>query len=114
MPPKLGVTEAISSMISAGVRVGCGYPMRRMRSARTSVSGRIPGSGTTACRTICTRRSVLVNVPVFSAKLNPGRTTSAYLAVSVMNSSMIAKNSRFSMARTMCAVSGSVRTGSSP
>gem|GEM_PF-6396394 len=40
-----------------------------------------------------TRRSVLVNVPSFSAKDAAGRTTSALTAVSVMKMSMTTRNS---------------------
>ena len=46
-----------------------------------------------ASRTRCTRRSVLVNVPLFSAKLTAGRTTSANWAVSVRKMSCTTRKS---------------------
>ena len=51
--------------------------MRRTISRSTFAS---PGSGA-AARTRLIRRSVFVNVPSFSAKLDAGRTTSAYFRV---------------------------------
>ena len=44
-----------------------GYPMRFIRSIIISVSSLISPGTVTALRTLCTRRSVLVNVPSFSA-----------------------------------------------
>ena len=41
--------------------------MRFMTSVNTSVSSRGPAGPSTALRTRCTRRSVFVNVPSFSA-----------------------------------------------
>ena len=47
------------------------------KSVRAEPGGAAPGS------TICSRRSALVNVPVFSRKAEAGRITSANLVVSV-------------------------------
>src|SRR3989442_22751 len=60
------------------------------------------------------RRSVLTNVPVFSAKLEPGSTTSAYRAVSVRKRSWTARNSSSWNQCSACAMSGSEMTGFSP
>ena len=88
--------------------------MRFMTSVNISVSGFVSPQTSTALRTRCTRRSVLEKVPSFSAKLRPGSTTSAYLAVSVMKRSSTTRKSSDSSARMTWWVSGSVRTGSSP
>ena len=56
-----------------------------------------PG-GHLAARTRCTRRSVLVKVPFFSAKLAAGSTTSARLAVSVRKMSWTTRKSSLSKA----------------
>src|SRR3954453_12397334 len=68
-----------------------------------SKSERASPGGSTALWLMCTVRSTLVNVPVFSPHMAQGRTTSASRAVSVMNASWTTTNSssRRRMFRTL-------------
>jgi len=59
-----------------------------------SRSGRACPGGSTAFSDKCTVRSTLVKVPVFSAHVAAGSTTSASCAVSVRKMSCTTKNSR--------------------
>ncbi len=77
-------------------------------------SGLLSPIGSMALRTRWTRRSVLVKVPSFSAKLTPGSTTSANLAVSVRRISWTTINSRFFRPAITCVLLGSESAGSSP
>ncbi len=77
-------------------------------------SGRACPGAWTALRTRCTRRSLLVKVPSFSAKQVAGRTTSASFAVSLMKISCTSRKSSFSRLSMTFAWFGSLRTGSSP
>ena len=79
-----------------------------------SQSGRVCPGGSTALRTRCTRRSVLVKVPSFSAYSAAGRKTSAYLAVSVMKMFWTTRKSRLPSALRTWLASASVSAGSSP
>ena len=73
-----------------------------------------PGHGT-ARRTRFTRRSVFVNVPSFSAKLEAGKITSAYLRFeSLRKRSCATTKSSFSMPSSTWCAFGSVCTGFSP
>ena len=73
-----------------------------------------PGSGAPA-RTRLMRRSVFVNVPSFSAKLEAGRTTSAYLRVeSFRKMSWETMKSTCSRPSSTCFAFGSVCAGFSP
>ncbi len=77
-------------------------------------SSRAWHGGSKAFRTRWTRRSVLVNVPSFSAKEAPGRTTSASSAVSVRKMSWTTRNSAPARALRVRSVLGSLRAGFSP
>ena len=57
--------------------------MRRAISWMIHQSWRASPGGWITCRASCTRRSVLVKLPLFSAKAEAGRTTSAWKQVSV-------------------------------
>ena len=46
-----------------------------------SISGRLPAIGFRLLRILCTRRSVFVNVPFFSAQLAAGKTTPVSIGV---------------------------------
>ena len=65
-------------------------------------------------RAICTRRSVLVKVPAFSAKAEAGSTTSAWKAVSVRNRSCTTRCSSLASASRAWLRSGSDIAGFSP
>ena len=67
-----------------------------------------------AARPICTVRSVLVKLPVFSAKLEAGSTTSANAAVSVRKRSCTTRCSSAASPARACARSGSDMAGFSP
>ncbi len=71
-----------------------GYPMRPAMSQTIRQSSRASPGGSTALRTRCTRRSVFVKVPSFSAKQAEGSTTSASRAVSVRKMSCTTRKSR--------------------
>ena len=73
----------------------------------------LPGE-LTALLTRCTRRSVFVNVPTFSANDELGNTTCASSAVSVMKMSCTTRKSSALSAFVVCATSGSDSTGFSP
>ena len=75
---------------SRSPRRPCAWLSRRL----IHQSGLLSPIGSIALRTLWTRRSVLVNVPSFSAKLAAGRTTSANSAVSLRNRSWKTKKSR--------------------
>ncbi len=79
-----------------------------------SQSGRDWPTGGTAARQRCTRRSVLVKVPSFSAKLTAGRITSAISPVSLMKMSWQTRNSSLSSAWRACSRFGSLIIGFSP
>ena len=73
-----------------------------------------PGHGT-ALRTRFTRRSVFVNVPSFSAKLEAGKTTSASRSVmSFRKRSCVTRKSRCSSPSSTWWAFGSVCAGFSP
>ena len=72
-------------------------------STRMSRSWRASPGGSSALRPSCTRRSVLVKVPVFSGKAEAGSTTSAYQAVSVRKMSCTTRCSRAARAPRACA-----------
>jgi len=72
-----------------------------------------PGPST-AFRTRLTRRSPLVNVPSFSAKHVPGRTTSAYSQLSFQKMSCMTQKSSFSSCLMTWFESGYETTGFSP
>ena len=78
------------------------------RSCRASPGGLITS------RASCTRRSVLVNEPDFSAKAEAGRMTSAWNAVSVTNRSCTTRCSSMASAPRACCRSGSDIAGFSP
>ena len=77
-------------------------------------SARDSPTGGRAWRTRWTRRSLLVNVPSFSAKLAEGRITSASSPVSFMKISMQTTKSRASMACCAWLRLGSLISGFSP
>ena len=86
MPQKSGVSRRISSQTSDALAyaqfvAASGRPIfsrvTRARSVIIRQSGRASPGGGTATATRCTRRSVFVKVPSFSAKLAAGRITSA-------------------------------------
>ena len=82
--------------------------MRIHRSCRAC-----PGRAS-AARPICTVRSVLVKLPVFSAKAEAGSTTSARQAVSVRKMSCTTSMSRLASASRAWLASGSLMAGFSP
>jgi hypothetical protein len=88
--------------------------MRRARSQMISLSGRAWPRGGIARRTRCTRRSVLVKVPSFSAQEVAGRKTSAKAADSLMKRSCATRNSSCSMCWRVTLRFGSVIIGFSP
>ena len=101
MPDMIGVSAAISSKISARMR-----EVEALRSAMPSLPAGAPGDladdlpvgrlspiGAIAWRTRCTRRSLLVNVPSFSAKLVAGSTTCGVCAVSCRKMSCTTRKS---------------------
>src|SRR5262249_5940762 len=70
--------------------------------------------GATACRTSCTRRSAFVNVPSFSRKAEPGRSTCANVEVAFSKRSCTTtSSSERSAASTWCTF-GSVCAMASP
>jgi len=80
-----------------------------------SMSSLTPGGGSSALRTRCTRRSLLVTVPSASHHVAvAGSTTSAAAAVSVRNMSWTMRVCRPSSSRRVRAVSASERSGFSP
>ena len=82
IPDHIGARSANSFQASSAVRYsGQSAPSALAKSTTIRQSSRAePGEGT-ALRTRLTRRSVFVNVPSFSAKLEAGKTTSAYFLV---------------------------------
>ena len=109
------MSSAISSM-TLGRRPG---GASRSRGASTDRRGcrdraaRCPGGGT-ASRTICTRRSAFVNVPVFSRKLEPGSITWANFAVTFSKMSWTTRRSSDRSASSTWCTFGSVCAMSSP
>ena len=77
-------------------------------------SGFVPGRGSAALLTLWTLLSVFVKVPSFSKKVVPGKTTSACLAVSLINISWTTNKSNAFIALATWALLGSVWTTSSP
>ena len=88
--------------------------MRCARSVRMCQSGRASPSGSSARRTRCTRPSMFVKVPSFSAKEAAGSTTSACAAVGVRNMSCTTRNSTFSRAACANCPSGKATAGLAP
>ncbi len=88
--------------------------MRAPSSATICQSGQALPSGSIALFTFWMRRSVLLKVPSFSAKLTPGSTTSANATVSVGKMSCTTRNSHCSSAACTWWRSGSDTIGFSP
>ena len=88
-------------------------PLRHLDDDRTGPAAPRPAASS-ACRPSCTRRSVLVNVPVFSGNADAGRMTSARYAVSVRKMSCTTSISSSASAWRACATSGSDIAGFSP
>ena len=116
-----GVSAASSSKMAAGpVYSNCpgSMPSRCANRLPTSQtihqSGRLSPTGGMAGRTRCTRRSLLVKVPSFSAKEVAGSTTSASSVVSWGKMSCTTRNCTFDSACCACARYGSLSNGFSP
>jgi hypothetical protein len=112
------VRRQVCELVPDRLRVGVLGPVRaeclRHENDDVAVDLGLAGSGAPA-RTRLTRRSVFVNVPSFSAKLDAGRTTSAYFRVESFRKMSwdIMKSSPLSPSSTWCAF-GSVWAGFSP
>ena len=91
-----------------------GKPIMPASRMTISPSGRLKPTGAKAFRTRCILPSKLVKVPSFSAKLAAGNITEASLAVSVMNISVITRQSRVARNFLMLDVRGKLATGFSP
>jgi hypothetical protein len=112
----LAVDLLWAGVAPAGAEVGrpSRASMRRARSQIISESGRAWPRGAMARRTRCTRRSVLVKVPSFSAHDTAGRKTSAKAPDSLMKMSCATRNSRCFMCWRVTLRFGSVIIGFSP
>ena len=88
--------------------------MRQDRSAKISQSWRHSPFGGSAAVVSWNERSDAVYTASCSAHDVAGSTTSASAVVCVMKMSWLMRRSRFSSVRRICAVSGSVCSGSSP
>ena len=101
-------------MISAGDSYSMGKFILEDRSHMIRQSGLLEPTGEIALRTLCIRRSVLVNVPSFSANDAAGNTTCAYSAVSVRNMSDTARNSILLKTFLTSLISGWLMAGFAP